>query len=353
MQEKKAPNLFDYATKELSQDAIICWLIRWADDRYADVDRDLHSCGREFVLALLRDQGETSLPERIDTTIYQQEKGIDVLAALGAHHVLLIEDKTGTKDHGNQLKRYYEHVTKGHTRLGQVSKETVFPIYLKTGNQSRSKDQKIEGANEGYYRPYRVFNRGEFLGALRSYKGKHQALMDYRDYLERWEDSTDNFRNWKNDERSKWSWPAWEGFYRYLECNLVVHDWSYVANPSGGFLGLWWNFIRVNGNDGSQIYLQLEAHPKKKRHLLCFKVCDAPKRRRSEIKSTWHKRIHDAGGGRVERPRVMRSGKSMTVGHWKGEWLAFASNGTIDLPGTVANLKAAEKILRTASENVN
>ena len=25
------PNLFDFATKELSQDAVICWLIAWAD----------------------------------------------------------------------------------------------------------------------------------------------------------------------------------------------------------------------------------------------------------------------------------------------------------------------------------
>ena len=353
MPENETPNLFDYATKELSQDAIICWLIRWADDRYADVDRHIHSCGREFVLALLRDHGESSLPERIDTTICRQEKGIDVLAVLGANHVLLIEDKTGTKDHGNQLKRYYEHVTKGRTRLGEVREETVFPIYLKTGNQSRSKDKKIEGANEGYYRPYRVFNRGEFLGVLRQYEGNHPILKDYRDYLERWENSTNSFRNWKQEERPQWSWASWEGFYRYLECNLDVRDWSYVANPSGGFLGLWWNYIRVNGDGGPQIYLQLEASPKKKRHLLCFKVNNTPKASRREARLTWHKRIGEAGGDRVERPRVMRSGWTMTVGHWKGEWLAFDSNGEIDLPGTVANLKAAEQILRIAAEKIN
>ena len=25
------PGIFDYATSELSQDAMICWLLRWAD----------------------------------------------------------------------------------------------------------------------------------------------------------------------------------------------------------------------------------------------------------------------------------------------------------------------------------
>ena len=29
------PNIFDFATKELSQDAMICWLIRWAHYRFA------------------------------------------------------------------------------------------------------------------------------------------------------------------------------------------------------------------------------------------------------------------------------------------------------------------------------
>lgn len=28
------PNLFSIATKELSQDAFITWLLQWADDKY-------------------------------------------------------------------------------------------------------------------------------------------------------------------------------------------------------------------------------------------------------------------------------------------------------------------------------
>ncbi len=351
MSENRVPNLFDFATKELSQDAMICWLLKWADNRYADADQELHGCGRRFVRALLREHCEP-LPERIETTIHRQDKGIDVLAALNANKdcVLLIEDKTGTKDHGGQLKRYYDHVIKSRTRLGHVKKENIYPIYLKTGNQPRQKDRQIEAATKDFYRSYRVFNRSEFLDVLHSYKGSHEALMDYRDYLERWEKSTNSFRAWKKNVRPKWSWAAWEGFYQYLEDTLGAGNWSYVANPSGGFIGFWWNFIRVEGDGGPQIYLQLEADLKNNRHLLCFKVCDAPKSRRSELKWRWHKRIWEAGHGKVERPRVMRSGGSMTVGHWKDEWLAFDSHGTIDLHGTIANLKEAEGILLSASE---
>ena len=48
------PNLFGYATKELSQDAVICWLIAWAgveQSKYPE-DEALRRCGRAFVDAL-------------------------------------------------------------------------------------------------------------------------------------------------------------------------------------------------------------------------------------------------------------------------------------------------------------
>ena len=351
MSRNAKPNLFNYATKELSQDAMICWLIKWADDRYVDADRALNSCGRKFVRALLREHGAMSLPESIETKIYRQDKGIDVLARVSPDHVLLIEDKTGTKDHSGQLKRYYKRVIEGRSRLGAVSEQNLYPIYLKTGNQSQRKDRRIEEATEGFYRPYRVFNRIEFLDVLRSYKGDHQALIDYRDYLERWEVSTNAFRDWINDEQPNWSWKSWEGFYRYLEDELDTGKWSYVANRSGGFLGFSWKYIQVEEDDWPKIYLQLEADLKNKRHVLCFKVGSGSKEnaRQRELKWYWHKLIREAGDGLVVRPRVMRGGWTMTVGHWEGDWLAFA-NGKINLAGTVANLRTAEDILRRAAK---
>ena len=44
------PNLFDYATSELSQDAVICWLVACA----AEATGDLQKCGLEFVRTLFR-----------------------------------------------------------------------------------------------------------------------------------------------------------------------------------------------------------------------------------------------------------------------------------------------------------
>jgi len=36
----KRPNLFNYATKELSQDAFFAWLARWADASFASKDAE-------------------------------------------------------------------------------------------------------------------------------------------------------------------------------------------------------------------------------------------------------------------------------------------------------------------------
>lgn len=42
MEKPDRPNLFTYATSELSQDAFICWLAAWADPKFKDADPALH-----------------------------------------------------------------------------------------------------------------------------------------------------------------------------------------------------------------------------------------------------------------------------------------------------------------------
>ena len=37
-----APNLFAFATSELSQDAFICWLASWADPSCRSLDAPMH-----------------------------------------------------------------------------------------------------------------------------------------------------------------------------------------------------------------------------------------------------------------------------------------------------------------------
>ena len=153
------------------------------------------------------------------TEIYQQNLGIDVLARVWdqeTSHVLLIEDKKYTVQHSGQLERYFRGVVDGNSKLERVCRSSIHSIFLKTGNQSRSKDCQIEQATT-----YKVFSRSDFLDVLDKYPGNHPIVCDFREHLRWHEDDFDGFRGWRRDQdRNDWSWGAWEGFFRCLEASL-------------------------------------------------------------------------------------------------------------------------------------
>ena len=338
-----APNLFHYATKELSQDAMICWLIKWAGQGKGGgpEQEELRRCGRRFVSALLNHNSADpiELEDEVKTEIHQQDRRIDVLAQIDNKHVLLIEDKTGGKDHSKQLERYYELVKKGRTKIGEVEKEHLHPVYLKTGNQTLADDHRIETETK-----YKVFNRTDFLNVLNGYEGRNSILLDFRQRLQEIEDQTNSYTQWTRDDERE-SWRAWEGFYRRLEGELDDGSckiwWGYI--PIGDFLGFYW------WSPEDSIYLQIEADPGKEAKL-CFKV-DAegePSDRKQHLKWHWHERVLTAGRGQVVKPKRMMIGNWFTVAWWKEDWMAFGKDDKLDMSGTVENLKQAEAVLKTA-----
>lgn len=193
----KRPNLFCYARKELSQDAMVCWLLSWADRKYKAVDPALHACADRFVEALLGKHGKAAIG--VDTVeVRQQDCKIDVLARLNGQHVLLIEDKTVSSDGDakDKLRRGYDCVCDGKTGFGQVARNDIYPIYVKTGNYPRTERQKVEKAVDPSPRGYKLFDRRDFLDALKGYRGANAILVDYRDHLQCWENDTESYRNW-------------------------------------------------------------------------------------------------------------------------------------------------------------
>ena len=347
-----APNIFTFATKELSQDAMICWLISWAGQTKSSSleDEELRRCGLRFVRAFLNhskgDRDPVNVEAVFETEIHQQERGIDVLARINGKHVLLIEDKTVSKNYANQLSRYYSYVVEARTKLREVPNRNLYPIFLKTGNQSLANDRRVEK------RKFKVFSRTDFLDVLNGYKGHNSILLDFREHLQDLENRTDSYIRWTSRARRE-SWWAWEGFYRRLERGLEETKrrwtgWGYVPNKSGGFLGFWWWPF-----DTDNIYLQIEARfgaHVQTQAKLCFKVDSAGKTKeeQQDLKWKWHGLVMAAGENRVMKPRVMRIGNTMTVAWWQNDWMAFGEGERLDIFGTIENLKQAEAVLRAA-----
>lgn len=83
------PNLFSYATSELSQDAFVCWLLKWAKPQYKNPDAELHKCAVKFIQALFA-KHDKAPPAFRNIEIHKQRKKIDVLISVNNRYAILI-----------------------------------------------------------------------------------------------------------------------------------------------------------------------------------------------------------------------------------------------------------------------
>lgn len=120
-------NIFTYATSELSQDAFIAWLCANYDSN------KLGELSKKFI-GLLADEKEWA--KISDVEVEKQHNHIDVLVLYkidGNQKVLVIEDKTFTGEHDNQIVRYVTEIKKEYK-----DKELLYNdfscAYYKTGH---------------------------------------------------------------------------------------------------------------------------------------------------------------------------------------------------------------------------
>jgi len=325
------PNLFEYATSELSQDAVLCWLAKWADAACAEHDQALHRAGQAFLKTVFEECGK-EFPEISSVRVERQYEHIDILVVVNDNIGVCIEDKVGTTEHSDQLRRYLD-ILKGK----DFCKGGVVPVYVQTGEQCYSGVRKAG---------YGVVKRGEIIALLGEYLeggGRDSIARDFYDHLVGIEKLVDAFRRspcseWKENDY------AWQGFYSELQRRLEEEEvkWGYVANRKGGFWGCWWHW---KGENKSWQYLQIEQGS------LCFKIEEGEPTMRLEKRREWSERILEAGRDGnfpVERPQRMGKGNTMTVAVFKDEFPVSDGEGRLDIGGTVEVLRRAADVLDQA-----
>ena len=189
------PNIFRYATSELSQDAFICWLVACA----SEATGHLKECGLAFVRALFRagasdenagipvvdpddrsivlhdgpcDVSEVCIPRRqyLKIDVYFQAR-VD-----GKKVSFILEDKTDSEPHGNQLKRYLKDVIND-----EREEDLIKPIYFKTGYVFNNERDVVE---ENKYFLFKAKDLKKFLvGHPDAIRG-NQILRQYAEYLD-------------------------------------------------------------------------------------------------------------------------------------------------------------------------
>ncbi|WP_291369012.1 MULTISPECIES: PD-(D/E)XK nuclease family protein [unclassified Acinetobacter] len=230
------PNIFQYATKELSQDAFIFWLLDHANPAYAEVNPKLKECALKLINEFFILENKI-MPDKIDEFILaKQYKNIDILLKIN-NFSIIIEDKTGTNAHGGQLTRYKNII------ISEVGEENVLAIFFKTHDQSNYKKELADG--------FKIFSRDKLINLLNSVNDETSDIFnDFKDYIESIENEVNAFTN-----KDQWNHKNWIGFFKYLQKELNRGDWGYVANPNGGFMGYWWAFQK---NENCWQYLQIQ-----------------------------------------------------------------------------------------------
>ncbi|WP_178863498.1 PD-(D/E)XK nuclease family protein [Thiomicrorhabdus cannonii] len=332
----KTPNIFNYATSELSQDAFICWLLAWSDPTHANEDKDLHLVANHFVKSLFeKHQIELDAVETIK--IKPQDQYIDVGAIVNDQYYLLIEDKTVTRNHSNQLNKYYQYAFKKYVDTGKL--KNIIPIYLKTHDQC---DMDYVREHNGF-EPYL---RKDFLGVLNGYGGNNCIMLAFKSYLQSIEDNVNAFST-----RPLVAWRAeqWIGFFQALKNEFPAGQWKYVPNPSGGFYGFWWAERKTD--EPCPIKLQVEGTAAKKQQpsigKLCFKIKAIEDTLRKKLRSQWRhelERKFENSGFSVVKPQRFGNGKFMTAAILQDDFRVAKPDGTLDFDATVASLKKIEEI---------
>lgn len=126
--EERRPNLFHFATSELSQDAFICWLAEWADPKYKATDPALHQAGTAFIRSMVQKVNpHYDIATLRAVKVSRQVGKLDILIEINkpstiekapGELAILVEDKTHTFDHGTQLSDYHDYARR---RMGHLT----------------------------------------------------------------------------------------------------------------------------------------------------------------------------------------------------------------------------------------
>jgi hypothetical protein len=336
-----SPNLFSYAPKELSQDGYLSWLLSWSDPKYREVDALLHECGVSFVRLLIskHDPAVASSLEVSSIVVGRQWNNVDVWARVNDGLLIIIEDKTSSDVHGDQLERY-------RSEMGEVCSENdlrLVPIYLKTGVESSVNQKSV--SDKGYG----VVTRADLLELFSGYPVTNAIFTDFRDHLSLIENAIGLFERVKVGD---WDWNCWRGFFVYLESCLKSSGWSHEPNKSGGVLCLWWAFHGQSDHGGYDIYLQLNHVSGE----LGFRIglYGTPSDEHKLLRNRWSELIRSAGavkGLPINKPAHFGYGQSMNVAVVPREsWLGVATE-LIEKEKVVERLSVYEEFLSECVKN--
>ncbi len=179
---KKEQNIFNYAKKELSQDAVITCILNEKDNNAEDFIRSMlgEDCPKKFTIKEVQNQ-----VSKIDVLVT-----IKVPDENGEHcEAIIIEDKTNTFLHGNQLEEYINKVEAKKIQKKPKYKKIYFVLF-KTGDYyfwEKDKYDKLQTDYKGKHSKanvcFKIYLLSEFITFLDKTSFSYGWIGDYRAHI--------------------------------------------------------------------------------------------------------------------------------------------------------------------------
>ena len=151
-------NIFSFATGELSQDAFICWCLNWINEPDTVITHRYRQLGLELLAKLIDKPSNCDKLLKVDiksidkVILVQQVLNIDVLAIIPQYKLaIIIEDKTSTSEHGNQISFYTDSLK------SVFNSKKPWNAYSKLEKAFKSAELNIECANLSDYHIHTVY----------------------------------------------------------------------------------------------------------------------------------------------------------------------------------------------------
>lgn len=168
-------NIFDWATKELSQDAFLMWLL----ENYED--EEIGEFAKYFLLKMI-DKKENSKVTNLKTRAQCKDlHNADVLVECkinGKDVAIVLEDKVFTGQHDNQLEKIEEEMVKKYK-----NERAIYCIFYKTGFVTKKEVREMNNNNKNW-RIFNSYNINEcFENFFKNKAISNMLLLMYRDYI--------------------------------------------------------------------------------------------------------------------------------------------------------------------------
>ncbi len=185
---------------------------------------------------------------------------IDIYVVVNKRYHIIIEDKTFTCQHHEQIEKYK-------SKLFEANKENIVCLdnivcaYYKIVEQAYEEEKVVN------------ITRNDLIDIFSKYvvETRNNIFKDYYDYLLEIDVAVNAYKNKSISEWGESKGHAYKGFFTHLVKDQIIdvsrgYNWYYVPNQSNGFWGLHWYHItkielascKLTKPDIEEIYLQIE-----------------------------------------------------------------------------------------------